>query len=230
MSTPKLTLKQKNLRYTLALLTVIGTLVALFVLKLSFKKTPLNAANTTHSAVATVSEHNGIQHGTWINPAKPLPTFSLKKTTPGVLTPLDFKGHWTLLFFGFSHCPEICPTALSHLTQIARQLPEAHLQNIFISVDPERDDLEQLKRYVAQFDPQLIGATGENSELNKLAQSMGTLFFKTIPDPNHPEDYFMDHGGAISLVNPEGQWAASFTPPHDINGIVNDLKQIMNHY
>jgi protein SCO1 len=130
----------------------------------------------------------------------------------------DFKGRWVLTFFGFTRCPEICPTALYDVTDLLVSLgPNANaLQPIFISVDPEYDTPEVLNRYMANFDDRIIGLTGSISQIDAAKESFGTFSRK-----HYLEDgsYTVDHSAAWSLINPQGLFVRVFTsqmPPLEI--------------
>lgn len=126
------------------------------------------------------------------------------------------KGKWTFFFFGFTHCPDICPLTLTELSQFYRELKtsQEHLETqiVMVSVDPYRDDAEQLSRYMSSFDKDFIGLTGPYDELSRLAKEL-YIAHSTPPitESSHEhhstdavEDYVIDHSGNILIINPEG--------------------------
>jgi protein SCO1/2 len=130
------------------------------------------------------------------------------------------KGKWSFLFFGFTHCPDICPSALVSLSQLQEQITKGingtkNVQFVFISVDPERDTVIKLKQYTNYFDPSIIGVTGTELELRNLTQQLDAQFeIESAQDKNNYQVY---HTSAIFLINPQGQYVASLTPPFDIS-------------
>lgn len=143
----------------------------------------------------------------------------------------NFKGHFSLIFFGFTHCPDLCPTTLAMLNKSYKMLEDAKLKNlpqiIFISVDPEQDDAKSIKTYLGSFNPAFLGATGTKEQLDKLTQEMSVLYTKIV-SAGDTEHYSIDHSGALILVNPQGQFYGVFTTPHDPQKIANDMRVLLN--
>ncbi len=160
---------------------------------------------------------------------QPLPRFRLRRAGGQPLTNADLAGHWTLLFFGYTHCPDVCPTALQDiaatLDSLARTAPGLPVQGLFVSVDPARDTPERLAEYVRFFHPALIGATGDAATLQRLARPLGIVYAR-VPDPGHPGDYLIDHSAAILVIDPDGRLAAVFQPPHDAEVMAADLRRL----
>lgn len=134
-------------------------------------------------------------------------------------------GKWSLLFFGFTNCPDICPTTMQTLKQVKSKVEQAgvwhNYQVIMVSVDPERDTTERLSNYVPYFDPEFIGISGPLESTASFAKNVGILFFKNEATTNG--GYDVDHGAAIILVNPQGQYAGVITAPHIEATISDDL-------
>ncbi len=167
-----------------------------------------------------------LESGTLLSPARPLPAFALVDQNGAAAGPESFKGHWTLVYFGFTHCPEACPATLALLAQLKRELagtlPPAQLPSVLlVSVDPERDSPAVLKSYLASFDPEFRGFTGTPEALRDFAAGLGMLFWKV---PNN-RDYLMEHGTAILLVDQDGQLAALFSAPHVLDALVRDYRR-----
>ena len=138
---------------------------------------------------------------------------------------------WHLVFFGFTHCPDICPTTLSQLAQVMHGLRNAvpeHLlpRVLLVSVDPERDTPELLARYVTYFDPDFMAATGSDQQLQTLARQLGAIY-RIEPHSVGTSNYTVDHSASILLLNPETSLAGQFSAPHDVEAIIADLRLLL---
>lgn len=129
-------------------------------------------------------------------------------------------GHWSLLFFGYTYCPDVCPTTLQALGRVKKlwdsRAPGAPAppQIVFISVDPERDTLARLREYVSYFDPSIVAATGSMEQLTRLARSVG-VYFARAESKGADGGYLVDHSAQLYLVDPEGRLRAVLDDPHD---------------
>jgi protein SCO1/2 len=150
-----------------------------------------------------------------------VPPFKLAKSDGAPLTEADLRGGWSLMFFGFTHCADVCPTTLATLKQVEAQLAPASVKVIFVSVDPERDTPQALGEYVGYFSPRFIAATGDPASLQSFASSVGAVFMKS-PQPSG--DYSMDHTASVLVFDPQGRLHALFRPPLDANAIADDLR------
>lgn len=171
---------------------------------------------------------SGLSAGTAVDAgARPLPEFSLIDQDGTPFGRERFQGHWTYLFFGYTHCPDICPTTLSVLKQAMHGLDTQHenetAQVVFVSVDPERDSPARLGEYTRYFDPRFIGATGDAEGLKQLAASLGIVFAKLPATDGNPADYLMDHGASILLIGPDASLRAVFSPPFVPDALASDL-------
>lgn len=132
---------------------------------------------------------------------------------------------WSILFFAFTNCPDICPTTMQTLSQVKKTLSDVDawdsFQIVMVTVDPERDNPERLKNYVPYFDSEFIGLTAPVKYTADFAKNVGILFFKGEVLDNG--GYDMDHGASLILVNPKGQYAGVITAPHKADEISNDL-------
>lgn len=130
-------------------------------------------------------------------------------------TEKNLQGKWTLMFFGFTHCPDICPTTLAKLAQVYKQL-DADLQKqtqvVMVSVDPARDTQEKLAEYMPYFNQDFIGVTGEFTEILKFSRNVNAVFNKVVTG----DDYTVDHSGNIVLINPDGHYQGFIKPPFEI--------------
>ena len=148
--------------------------------------------------------------------AKAISPFSLRNSDGTEFTLAQLQGHWTLLSFGFTSCPDVCPTTLTELNAVfgILKLPSfqsAAAQIVFVSIDPERDTPENLDSYVKHYNPAFIAATGEIPQLTAFATNLGAVFEKEANGPG-ALDYTMAHTASIFLINPQGQLAAIARP------------------
>ena len=138
--------------------------------------------------------------------------FMLTDQLGDLVTEQDFLGHWSLVYFGYTHCPDVCPTSLSTMTQALKLLGDkaAQIQPYFISVDPDRDKPPVIRDYVRYFDPRLKGLTGTREMIQRLADAFGVRFEKGEIDPENPNLYAMDHSASLFLMAPDGRFATKF--------------------
>lgn len=125
----------------------------------------------------------------------------------------DLIGQWDLLFFGYTFCPDICPTTMAELKQLVGALPAATAEQLrvtMVSVDPNRDTPEQMQQYLGFFNADFHGATGDPQELATLARALSIAYIE--PDTSS-ENYLVDHSGQVVIVNPEGQYVGFLRPP-----------------
>lgn len=126
-----------------------------------------------------------------------------------------FEGKWSILFVGYTYCPDICPTTLAAVSSAYGDLLNATPQDpqvVFLSVDPKRDTIERLNEYMNFFNPAFIGMTGEHKELFPLVRSMGMMYAMTESTDN--PDYLIDHSASIVVINPQAQVIGRFKPQH----------------
>ncbi len=158
--------------------------------------------------------------GTWFPQAHAVGAFELEDLSGHPFTQQDLAGTPTLVFFGFTHCPDVCPTTLVKLAQIRQQAALAQLRVLFVTVDPQRDTAQALAQYVHAFDPQFEGLTGEPAAIGALAKHFGVTVNRVeLPGG----DYTMDHSAVVFLLNAEAQVVAIFTPPFEVKSFVADL-------
>jgi protein SCO1/2 len=154
---------------------------------------------------------------------EPLPAFAL---TAHDGTPFDnaaLLGRWTFLFFGFTHCPDVCPTTLAVFAEAFRSL-DRETRFVLVSVDPERDTPEALAKYVTAFDPAFVGATGD---IAALAESLGVVHAKA-PGPA-PGGYSVDHSSSVLLVDPRGRFYGVLAAPHVAANLVQAFPRMKGH-
>ncbi len=162
-----------------------------------------------------------------------LPGFQLITHTKQPFTLANFNRQWTFLFFGYTYCPDICPTALLLLKDTYLELERRNQVNnakvVFVSVDPQRDSPEQLAQYVPYYHPAFTGVTGDKTQIDALGQVLGVSYFVQT-DGRAPDQYLIDHSADIYLIDPLGRLRALFPPPHDPAVIVADYLKIRDRY
>lgn len=139
------------------------------------------------------------------------------------------QGKWTFLFFGYTHCPDVCPVTLAVLQQVAKNLkagPTAarDVQVVFVSVDPQRDTPARLGEYVRYFDDDFLGVTGTAADLAELTRQLGIVHMRS--EPTEDGNYLVDHTAAILLTDPEARWVGVFTAPHGAREITERYQEI----
>ncbi len=159
---------------------------------------------------------------------RPLPPFALQQSDHTQLVPDELKGHWTLVFLGFTHCPDVCPTTLAQLAQAQTQwarLPESTRPRVlFVSVDPERDTPDAVGKYAHAFNHDTLAATATVPALEALARSLSLVFMKVPAPSGAPADqYSIDHSAALALLDPQARMAGMIPPPVDAKAIAADL-------
>ncbi|WP_191833178.1 SCO family protein [Pseudomonas fluorescens] len=135
----------------------------------------------------------------------------------------ELKGKWSLLFFGYTFCPDICPTTLAQLRQVKSELPKEaveRLQVVLVSVDPNRDTPTQLKQYLGYFDKDFRGVTGSLDNLQKLANAVSIPF---IPADTSKPNYTVDHSGNLALLGPDGKQRGFIRAPFNNQKLVAQL-------
>ena len=166
--------------------------------------------------------------------AKALPEFSLEDHHGKAFTNKTLKGKWSFIFFGYTHCPDVCPTTLALLNQVDQALKKEpgidSPETVFISVDPGRDTVEQLAEYVPYFNADFTGVTGSLENLQVLTKSLGIAFGQEGVEEGdtETEDYEVFHSSRIMLIDPEARLKALFSSPHDVNQIVSDYIKIID--
>lgn len=140
----------------------------------------------------------------------------------------EFRGQYLLVFFGFTNCPDVCPTTLAEVAQVMDDLGEdaARVQPLFISIDPERDRRLGLAEFTNAFHPSILGLAGTAEETRAAAESF-KIFFERQDDAAAPDGYSMSHSPALYLVDPEGNWIKQFSYGTPAAEILTDLQSIL---
>ena len=174
-----------------------------------------------------------LEAATWLgDQARPLPAFELVDHRQARLTNASLGGKWSLMFFGYTHCPDICPATLQTLREMKQAIDDPDvseaLRVYFVSVDPGRDTPQVLADYVTYFDPAFVGATAAMDQLRQLTGALGIMHeIRDRVDGN--ENYGVDHSGAIVLVSPEVEFTGLFSAPHNPLVMARDMTRIVEH-
>ena len=164
---------------------------------------------------------------TFVGDEAPLPPFEAVSDA-GAFGNEQLRGRWSLLFFGYTHCPDVCPTTLMLLKSLQEHLATRGLplpQVVFLSVDPARDTPQLLKEYVGHFDRAFIGATGTDEVLGPLVQHLGVRYVRN--DDGQTPHYTVDHTTAIYLIDPDVRLRAVFSPPHHAPDMAADYARLI---
>ena len=160
-------------------------------------------------------------------PPRELPAFSLRQSDGTQLVPGELKGHWTLVFLGFTHCPDVCPTTLAQLSQAQKQwasIPEAIRPRVlFVSVDPERDTPDRIGEYAHAFHKDTLAATANIPALENFTRSLSLVFAKVPAPEGAPADqYSVDHSASMAVLDPQGRMSGLVQQPLDPAAIAAD--------
>jgi protein SCO1 len=166
-----------------------------------------------------------LQSGTPYPSPRPVLPFTLTDHLGAPFGNARLAGHPTLVFFGFTHCPDICPTTLAMTAQLQRDPALARLETLFITVDPGRDDQRMLQQYVNAFGGGLVGLRGEDAALEPLLQSLGAT--RSVK-PGVGTDYSVDHSATLYYINARGMLSAVFTPPFSQAAVGRDLAALIS--
>lgn len=162
--------------------------------------------------------------GVMLAAPRPIAPFALVDQDAQPYTQDQLRGRWTLLFAGFTHCPDVCPTTLGLMKAVGQRL-SAPPAMVFLSVDPERDTPERLREYVTFFGGSIQGVSGPREELDRLCASLGLAYVR-VPGATEGE-YTMDHTAALVLIDPQGRVAGYFPPPHKADTLAADLARVL---
>jgi len=159
-----------------------------------------------------------------------LPEFSLVDQDGERFDREALLGHWSLLFFGFTHCPDICPATLQVLSIARERLAEESVNPpavILVSVDPDRDTPGILRQYVSHFGDGITGVTGDLAELQKLTSALG-IYFAREPQESSAGGYNVAHSAHVVVIDDRGRYAAVFSPPHSVDAFVTDMPRLIS--
>lgn len=209
--------RQRGIRRTvIILLLIVATVVGLIVHK--FTKTPVLNEEALREQGAIV-----------FNNPRRFTDFELLDAQGQAFTRAQLEGKWSLIYFGFTHCPDICPMTLLDLQRLTAALPKdiaSNTQIILVTLDPARDTPEVLQQYLAAFDSKFIGVTGEFLTIRRFANEVNVAFAKVVQG----DDYTVDHSGNIVLINPMGDYHGFFKPPFDVETLRLTFSSIVKSF
>jgi len=188
-----------------------------------------------HHGATTISQSPPKVHGLMLTTPRMLPPFSLTTDRNKPFTEARLKGHWSFMFFGFTHCPKVCPTTMAAMNKmyqrLAQSLPKSQLpQVIMVSVDPNRDTVTRMHDYVTTFNPNFIGLTGSMPVLKSMQHSMHVFAEKIATHTAHQQHYDMRHTAAVMVIGPKGQLRGFLSYPQKPDEMIADYKAIIKAY
>ncbi len=210
--------KNRMMTTVVVLLAVVGLSLGLFVSQYVHQPTKVDGSEF---------------HGTWLDKPRDVSAFNLMGTD-GAFTNASLEHHWTMMFFGFTTCPSICPTTMVELEKMVHLLEEQGVkplpQVVLVSLDSKRDTAEKLNQYVTAFNPHFLGARSENEEeVKAMAQEMGVAYTKVnVSGDESNKDYSIEHTGTVMLFNPQGKLCAFFTMPHQATLLAEDYRRAIS--
>lgn len=167
----------------------------------------------------------------WPEP-KEIESFKLIDQNKQPFTEKALQGKWSFLFFGYTHCPDVCPGTLGFMDRLDKQLKQQgdnkDSQYVFVSVDPARDTPEHLKGYLEYFNPAFIGATGSRDNIDSLNKQLGIIAI--LDEPDEKGHYDIGHSTSILLTDPEARLIGIFNRPHDVADVQERFNQIRALY
>lgn len=155
--------------------------------------------------------------------------FTLVDQDGRTVTEADFKGSYMLVYFGYTFCPDVCPTSLSVIADAMDMIGDKaeRVTPVFITVDPERDTPEQMKMYVGYFHPKLVGLTGSYNQVADVTQAYKAYYAKAVDGNGSGDEYLMDHSSITYLMSPDGEFIAHFSHGVDADEMAARLKEIL---
>jgi len=229
----KLAYKQQGSSKALFVVVALLAIIIGIYVQNSAHNTANKTANTTSSNNTTKADLPSFEKTVILPTSRALKATIFTDHRGQVFDLERFKNQWSIVFFGFTNCPDICPSTLRILKDVKQQVTEAGLwdgyQVIMVSVDPERDTPEKLNEYVPFFDSEFIGVTADLKATEEFAKSVGALFIKRENERND-EWYDVDHSASLILINPQGEWAGAITAPHRTEQISGDLIKLARYH
>ncbi len=196
--------QQRNIRKTVSVIAVLVVLLLVGFFYNALRPRPMSALELQ------------VNNAFLFETPRSLPAFTLTDANGADFTEQDLAGSWRLIFFGFTYCPDICPTTMALLNRFYSELPadlQASTTVMMTSVDPARDTPAVLKPYIGFFNPVFEGLTGDFMELHRFATALNMPFVKV---PGKDGNYQVDHSGNIAILNDRGHYIGFLKTPHDI--------------
>ena len=193
-----------------------------------------------HNTSTTISKEDFYNEGVLLlDKPRAIESFSLNSTKADTFTNNSIAdGKWRFLFFGYTNCPDICPLALAHLSSMEKTLNSTgkshfnkNLEVIFVSVDPQRDSLDNLKKYVESFSSNFLGVSSTKESLANFASQLNAAF-EAVPNASedNQENYLVNHTGNIIILNPKGHYHGFIKQPHTPDQLVRVLINLIKSW
>ncbi|MFC1747347.1 SCO family protein [Pseudomonadota bacterium] len=163
-----------------------------------------------------------------ISPPIPLPKLSFTDQSGAPFNLEQLKGRWSMVFFGFTHCPDICPTTLTHLGNTAKNIPTTEANYLFVTLDPKRDTPEILNKYVTYFNPDFKALVGDKTAIDKLTETVGVIY--DFEGDTSGDEYIVNHYSAILVIDTEARLRAHILPPHSTTKLTDSFNRIRDYY
>jgi protein SCO1/2 len=181
---------------------------------------------SAHAATAVTARITPQLKAGVFEPARPAPELALRGSHGHALTLAPLRGKLVLLMFGFTHCPEVCPTTLATLAEARKALgaQAAEVQVVYVTVDPERDSVERIRQYLAAFDASFVGGTGSPEVLAAVRKAYGVMSEK-VARPGG--GYGMNHSSSVFLIDRQGRLRAMMPYGHAARDFVHDLQLLL---
>jgi protein SCO1/2 len=185
-------------------------------------------------AARAVLEHKSVPDelaATRFPAAREIAPFSLVDHNNVIFDNSVLRQRWSFIFFGYTHCPDVCPATLSVLNSVAHKLGDLDedIRFVFLSVDPERDTPEQLAQFVSYFNGDFIGVTGTPAGIEQITRQLGVLHIRA-PAEEGASSYLVDHSASVFLFDPDGRYHAVFSPPLSADAIARDFRKMLQDY
>ncbi|MFK7855720.1 MAG: SCO family protein [Granulosicoccus sp.] len=161
---------------------------------------------------------------------KRVPEFELLDANSEAVTQTLFDDKWSMVFFGYTHCPDVCPITLQVMKNVLEKLSNDGEQTlpqvVFVSVDPVRDTSEVMKNYISFFNESFVGVTGDVKKVHDMTRKLG-IVASFIANESDPDNYIVDHTASLLLIDPQRRLRAKITPPHEVDTIVADYLNLI---
>ncbi len=176
-----------------------------------------------------VLARNPSLHGSVIDPPQAAPALVLPGSNGQMFDVAQNRGKVVLIFFGYTSCTDICPATMAELHQVTSQLGKqvAEVRVVFVTVDPQRDTMEQMRQYLATFDPAFIGLTGSMDQLNQVWKAYG-VYRQIQPNTADPKAYTVDHTSYIYVIDPKGRLRLTYDEGASAQDILQDVQTLLS--
>jgi len=232
---PVYRMRQAGKILPLVLIAIAAMVVGAVTFKLLSGQPDAEALAAQTSSNANNTELAALQENLQTSLAFPtdfrrIPEFELLDVDEQSITQDVFEDEWSLVFFGFTHCPDVCPITLQLMKNVVASVEEQGQQPpqiVFVSIDPARDTADVLKKYIGYFSDDFVGITGDVTDIHEFSRSLGIVASFTANETD-PERYGVDHTASLLLVDPQRRVRAKVTPPHEAPKIVADYLTILS--